>query len=323
MLVIVGFKKTTYFNTLSWMSEMQQWFWNGLICERFSWDAYQLILCTESWDMLGCKWSTWYILHLFAGKNHFCKCKAFQAFKWHSHILQLWCNWCTKRMRICHNYWVQKGFSIPKSVKFSQWILKSRRKQLHSWRSWVVIAQVQLHQMWWIRAESCRQRHTSFICDHTTWEPTNVEDFLHYKWIFWRTKGSISDTKTYYQMHNRVFMCPNLSVSSVQFGFSSAEESSLPPESCRSLLLRSSSLRREDSELRTVARASQLLCCRLQSLSLKTSAKKSQPSKKITSSINKTLIHCVNIQNILKEQFVSELRKSKKHFKNSYIVKNS
>ena len=51
------------------------------------------------------------------------------------------------------------------------------------------------------------------------------------------------------------FRKTDLRVSSVQCGLLSPAESSLTPESCRSLLLRSSSLRPEEMELRTEARA--------------------------------------------------------------------
>ena len=49
----------------------------------------------------------------------------------------------------------------------------------------------------------------------------------------------------------------DLRVSNVQCGLPSPAESRFTPESCRSLVLRSSSLRLEELELRTEARASQ------------------------------------------------------------------
>ena len=55
----------------------------------------------------------------------------------------------------------------------------------------------------------------------------------------------------------------DLRVSSVQCGLPSPAESSFTPESCRKLVLRSSSLRLEEWELRTEARASQHLSVRL------------------------------------------------------------
>ena len=66
-----------------------------------------------------------------------------------------------------------------------------------------------------------------------------------------------------------MLMNPNLRVSRVQCGLSSPADNSFTPESCRLLLLRSSSLRLEDRELRTEDRASQLLSERLQPLSLR------------------------------------------------------
>ena len=51
----------------------------------------------------------------------------------------------------------------------------------------------------------------------------------------------------------------DLRVFSVQCGIPSPAESSFTPESCRSLVLRSSSLRLEELELRTETRASQHL----------------------------------------------------------------
>ena len=62
----------------------------------------------------------------------------------------------------------------------------------------------------------------------------------------------------------------DLRVSSLQCGLLSPAESSFIPESCRSLALRSSSLRLEETELRTEARASQDFSDRLQPISLKT-----------------------------------------------------
>ena len=62
---------------------------------------------------------------------------------------------------------------------------------------------------------------------------------------------------------------PDLRRSSLQCGLFSPAESSSTPESCRSLWLRSSSVRLEDWELRTEDRTSQLLSDRLQPLSLK------------------------------------------------------
>ena len=62
----------------------------------------------------------------------------------------------------------------------------------------------------------------------------------------------------------------DLRVSSVQCGLPSPAESSFTPESCRSLVLRSSSLRLEELELRTETRASQHLSDRLQQFSLHT-----------------------------------------------------
>ena len=66
---------------------------------------------------------------------------------------------------------------------------------------------------------------------------------------------------------------PDLRVSSSQCGLFSPDDSSFTPESCRSLLLRSNSLKLENWELRTEDRASQLLFDRLQSLSLKKTKK--------------------------------------------------
>ena len=62
----------------------------------------------------------------------------------------------------------------------------------------------------------------------------------------------------------------DLRVSSVQCGLPSPAESSFTPESCRSLVLRSSSLRLEELALRTEARASQHLSDRRQPFSLHT-----------------------------------------------------
>lgn len=65
------------------------------------------------------------------------------------------------------------------------------------------------------------------------------------------------------------FMNINLNVSNFKHGLISPVESVITPESCTSLLLRSSSLSLQDWELRAEARSSQLLHDRLQPLSLK------------------------------------------------------
>ena len=62
----------------------------------------------------------------------------------------------------------------------------------------------------------------------------------------------------------------DLRVSSLQCGLPSPAESSFTPESCRSLELTSSSLRLQELELRTEARASQHLSDRRQPFSLHT-----------------------------------------------------
>ena len=61
----------------------------------------------------------------------------------------------------------------------------------------------------------------------------------------------------------------DLRISSLHCGFSSPTDRCFTPESCRLLLVSSSSLRLEDWELRTDARLSQLFSDRLQPLSLK------------------------------------------------------
>jgi len=64
-------------------------------------------------------------------------------------------------------------------------------------------------------------------------------------------------------------MNPDLRASRLQFGLFSPAESCFTPESCSLLLLRSSSVRLKDWELRAEDRAAQLLSERLQSLSLR------------------------------------------------------
>lgn len=61
----------------------------------------------------------------------------------------------------------------------------------------------------------------------------------------------------------------DLRISSLQCWFATPTHRSFTPESCRSLLLRSNSLRQEDWELTTEDRSSQLVSVRLQSVSLK------------------------------------------------------
>ena len=74
-----------------------------------------------------------------------------------------------------------------------------------------------------------------------------------------------------YQLYITKVVKLDLSVFSLQCGLFSPLDSSFTPESWRSLLLRSSSLRLGDWELRSEDRASQLLSDRLQPLSLKES----------------------------------------------------
>ena len=69
-------------------------------------------------------------------------------------------------------------------------------------------------------------------------------------------------------MFNRTLNITDLRLSSLQCGLPSPSESGFTPESCRSLLLRSSSIRLEELELRTEARASQHLQDRWQPFSL-------------------------------------------------------
>lgn len=74
---------------------------------------------------------------------------------------------------------------------------------------------------------------------------------------------------------------PDLNISSLQYGLSSPPHSVFTPESFRSLLFRSSSLRLEEWELRTEDRVSQILSERLQPLSLlrQQEVKKKTPNK--------------------------------------------
>ena len=72
---------------------------------------------------------------------------------------------------------------------------------------------------------------------------------------------------------NHTLSKTNLRVSSVQCGLPSPAESSFTPESCRSLVLRSSSLR-QVLELKTEARASQHSSDRWQPFSLHTNKQK-------------------------------------------------
>ena len=62
---------------------------------------------------------------------------------------------------------------IPESVQSALWILKFGRKQLHSWVSWMIVAQVQLSQMGGVGAQSWGQRGTAFLCDLTAWQPAD------------------------------------------------------------------------------------------------------------------------------------------------------
>jgi len=70
-------------------------------------------------------------------------------------------------------------------------------------------------------------------------------------------------------VHKNSLMNPDLSVSSLQFGFFSPADTCFTPKSCRLLLLRSISVRLEDWELRADNRAAHPSSERLQTPSLK------------------------------------------------------
>lgn len=69
--------------------------------------------------------------------------------------------------------------------------------------------------------------------------------------------------------HQQKKLNPDLRIPSVHCGLSTAANTSFSPEPCRLLLPRSNSLRLEDLKLTTEDSVSQLLCDRLQPLSLK------------------------------------------------------
>ena len=65
---------------------------------------------------------------------------------------------------------------IPESVQSPAWILQSSRQLLHSWVSWMIVAQVQLSQMGGVGVQSWDQRSTAFLCDQTAWQPVDTQN---------------------------------------------------------------------------------------------------------------------------------------------------
>ena len=47
-------------------------------------------------------------------------------------------------------------------------------RQLRSWVSWMIVAQVQLSQMGGVGSQSWGQSSTAFLCDHTAWQPVHT-----------------------------------------------------------------------------------------------------------------------------------------------------
>ena len=80
-------------------------------------------------------------------------------------------------------YWLSvaaAGLFIPESVQSPAWILQSSRQPLHSWVSWMIVAQVQLSQMGGVGVQSWDQRSTAFLCDQTAWQPADTQNNTHH-----------------------------------------------------------------------------------------------------------------------------------------------
>ena len=94
-----------------------------------------------------------------------------------AHLLPL--NHLQSRYRI--SYWLsvtEAVLFIPESVQSPAWILQSRQ-QLHSWVSWMIVAQVQLSQMGGVGVQSWGQIRTAFLCDQTAWQTVKTQHILH------------------------------------------------------------------------------------------------------------------------------------------------
>lgn len=116
------------------------------------------------------------------------------------------------------------------------------------------------------------QRSTALLCYQTTWQAVNISTSLGLSvWNFALTVENVwyENIKKPEITKNKSIFLSNLRVSSLHWGLFSPRDSSSTPESCRSLLFRSSSIILNDWQLRTEARASQLSFDRLQPPSLK------------------------------------------------------
>lgn len=122
------------------------------------------------------------------------------------------------------------------------------RDQLHSRVLHVVVAEVQLPQVRRVEAQRRCQMSAAFLCDSTerqsVWQAGDSN--VIQKHIHWSKDDVTLNEKPAY-----------LNVSSLQCELASPTESSSTSGSCRSFPLRSSSFRREVSELRTEANSAQ------------------------------------------------------------------
>lgn len=125
--------------------------------------------------------------------------------------------------------------SIPECVQSPAWIIQSSRQQLHSWVSWIIVAQVQLSQVWGIWLQSRSQWSTALLCDLTAGQPANTKQhmshwqrkllFFKYIWLLfvgsgftWEFEVHIVDSRVLHTVAsllnpaNCCYSCPALSV---------------------------------------------------------------------------------------------------------------
>ena len=100
-----------------------------------------------------------------------------------------------------HTHAVRDCLFVPESVQSPLWTLPSSRQELHSWLSWMIVAQVQLSQMGGVRSQSWGQRRTAFLCDQTAWQPGNVHHITHISSSEGTAKVYCSSTKLLTTVH--------------------------------------------------------------------------------------------------------------------------
>ncbi len=85
-------------------------------------------------------------------------------------------------------------FDVLEYLQFIVWILQFMFEQLDSWWSWMIVAQIQLSQVWGVWTQSWRQITTAFLCHHTARQPTDIN--THTRTHTHKVRSS-ADTQSY------------------------------------------------------------------------------------------------------------------------------